>query len=212
MIRRVSRGGTLVAALALLAPGGTLLAEQGWLAAKAFVAARLIERAFVAHLRDGGVHLPWSWADTHPVAQLEVPRLALRRTVLAGASGSSLAFGVGHLDGTAQPNEQGSCALAGHRDSWFAFLAQLRVGDELLLHTRSGVRRYRVEQLAVHGMRDTRIFASSAETRLLLITCYPFGSLRESPWRYVVTARPARSRKLVGQATGVLAQPGVDAG
>ena len=51
----------------LLSFGGWLVAEQGWIAAKARLASLLIDRAFEAHLRDGRVHRPWEWADTHPL-------------------------------------------------------------------------------------------------------------------------------------------------
>ena len=38
------------------------------------VAGILIDRAFETHLKDGLPHRPWSWADTYPIARLEVPR------------------------------------------------------------------------------------------------------------------------------------------
>ena len=173
--------------LAPLAGGAALLAGQAWLGAKATLAERLIDSAFTAHLRDGRPHPPWSWADTHPIARLEVPRLGIRRTVLAGCSGPSMAFGPGHIDGSARPNGTGNCALGGHRDSWFAFLRELRRGDEILLRTREGLVRYRVRRLAVRSMWDAEPLEPTPDRRLTLITCYPFGGLRRTPWRYVVT-------------------------
>ena len=133
-----------------------------YLGAKASLADRLIARAFAAHVRDGGAHVPWSWADVHPVAFLEVPRLDVRRHVLTGASGSSLAFGVGHVDGTSPPNSNGNCVLTGHRDTRFAFLAELRVGDEVILTTRNERRAWVVEGLAI--VDDTRIDLLEATT------------------------------------------------
>jgi sortase A len=180
----------LVVAAACVVLGGLLLAEQGWIAAKAAVARQLIDRAFAAHLRDGRDHRPWSWADTHPMARLSVPQLGVERTILSGASGASLAFGPGHVDGTARPNAAGNCVVAGHRDSWFAFLEDLRAGDELVLETRDGVRRYRVVTTAVHSMWDGEVSAGTMATRLTLVTCYPFGALTGSDLRYVVVAEP----------------------
>jgi sortase A len=184
----------VAAAVAIL--GGLLLAEQVWLTAKARLAEHLIDEAFAAHLRDGKRHRPWSWADTHPVGRLEVPRLAVRRTVLAGASGSSLAFGPGHMDGTAPLNRPGNCVIAGHRDSWFAFLEQLRVGDEVVAETRTGVRRYRVVGTAVRSMWDGAVAAPTDEVRLTLVTCYPFDGLVGSTRRYVVTCVPVEDAPL----------------
>jgi sortase A len=178
----------VAAACAIL--GGLLLGQQAWLAAKARVAEHLIDRAFESHLLDGKAHRPWDWADTHPVGRLEVPRLGVRRTVLAGASGSSLAFGPGHVDGTAAPNGRGNSVVAGHRDSWFAFLEQLSVGDEVVVTTHDGVRRYRVVKTDVRSMWDIDVAAATDDTRLTLVTCYPFDGLVGSTYRYVVTCVP----------------------
>ncbi len=190
-MRGLRRGGAAVGGLLLLL-GTAVLGEQGWLAVKAAVAERLIDRAFAAHLADGEAHRPWSWADTHPVARLSVPRLGVERTVLSGAAGPSLAFGPGHVSGTSPPNAGGNCAVAGHRDGWFAFLEELRLGDEILLETRGRSRRYVVSDLSVRSMWDGEVLAPTPETRLTLITCYPFGGLRPSELRYVVVGQPER--------------------
>lgn len=181
----------LTCALALVSAGGVLLTEQGWLAAKARVAAVLIGRSFAKHLSDGRAHRPWGWADMHPIARLEVPRLGVRRTVLSGGTGATLAFGPGHVHGTAPPNGDGNCAIAGHRDSWFAFLEELRVGDRIVVRTHTGTVTYVVRDVVVADRRDGAFLAPTGEARLTLITCYPFGGLRRSDLRYVVICVPA---------------------
>jgi sortase A len=186
-------------AVTCLLASGLLLGERAWLSAKARLAAALVDAAFRQHLLDGAAHRPWSWADTHPVARLEVPRLGVRRTVLEGASGSSLAFGPGHVDGTAAPNARGNCVLAGHRDSWFAFLSRLTLGDQLRLRTRQGEVRYEVTWAGVVSMWDRDTTAASTDRRLTLVTCYPFDGLTESEWRFVVRCRE--------QATGAGGRP-----
>ncbi len=176
-----------VAAWILLTASGLLLGERVWLTAKAVTAQVLIDRAFDAHLADGGQHLPWAWADTHPVARLAVPRLGVRQVVLAGATGSSMAFGPGHLDGTARPNAPGNAVIAGHRDTVFAFLQRLVPGDAVQVETRDGSVGYRVSDLAVRSMWDPRIARPTAGRQLTLVTCHPFGGLTWSDERYVVT-------------------------
>jgi len=187
----------VVCCVALFAAGALLLTEQGWLRAKAAVAEVLIDRAFVAHLHDGEAHRPWSWADMHPIARLDAPRLGVHRVVLSGATGSSLAFGAGHIDGTSAPNGIGNCALAGHRDSWFSFLEQLRVGDVLILRSHDGATRYLVHELIVAHRSDTELLEPTDSRQLTLITCYPFGGLTRSDLRYVVAARPFADRVAV---------------
>ena len=56
----------------------------------------LLNRRFAKSILTGRDVKPWSWADTWPVARVEVPRLYKSAIVLAGASGQSLAFGPGH--------------------------------------------------------------------------------------------------------------------
>jgi len=184
----------LLGPILLLASGGVLVGRHGYLAAKAVLAGRLIDRALADHLRDGGTHPPWSWADMHPIAVVEVGRLGIRRIVLRGASGESLAFGVGHVDGTALPNTPGHCVLAGHYDRAFSFLEELERGDILSVRTFDSVRDYVVDGIRVVPRTDTDLLDPTPEDRLTLVTCYPFGGLLRSPWRYVVTALPVRSR------------------
>jgi len=181
----------LAGAILLLGAGGALVGRRAYLEAKAVLARHLIERALAAHLRDGRPHRPWSWADTYPIAVLTLDRLGIRRSVLAGASGTSLAFGVGHIDGTAWPNAPGNCVLAGHRDRAFAFLEGVRPGDVLRLRTAGSDREYVVDGTAVVAWTDTGVLQPAGDRRLTLLTCYPFNGLLRSPWRYVVTASAA---------------------
>jgi sortase A len=183
--------GLLLGSAALASTAGlTLLREQAYLRAKAWLAGRLIERAYGAHLADGKPHRPWRWADHHPIARIEVPRLGVRRIVLSGASGSSFAFGLGHVDGTALPGEGGNSVVTGHRDSWAAFLGRLRVGDPVLVETRRGTRRYLVRELRVVHKDQTELLDPTAGPQLTFVTCYPFSRLARGPWRYAVTCSP----------------------
>jgi sortase A len=110
--------------------------------------------------------------------------------VLSGASGRNLAFGPAHLAGTAPPGAEGNCVLAGHRDTHFAFLEDLAVGDDLWLETPDGaVRRYRVRDAAVVHESDSSPLEPTAEPVLTLVTCFPFdAALPGGPLRYVVRA------------------------
>jgi len=184
-VRRV-RPLLLAVALALLAPGVALCAREGYLGAKARLAAALVDRAWRATRDDGLPHRPWAWADMHPIARLRVPRLGVVRPILSNAAGSSLAFGLGHVDGTAPPGGDGTSAIAGHRDSWAAFLERIRIGDEVVVETRAGDRSYRVDAVDVVRSDRTDVLAPGADDRLLLVTCWPFGGLVGGPWRYVV--------------------------
>ena len=188
----------LLALSVLLAScGGTLLARHGYMRAKAAVAESLIARSFDAHLRDGKPHRPWGWADMYPVARLEVERLNLHRHVLTGATGASLAFGLGHLDGTALPNGSGNCVVAGHRDSWATFLRELRPGDTVKLLSRGRSRTWLVSATEVVDSSEGAVLFQDGGDTLTLVTCFPFGGLTRSNQRYVVTCSPATSEPVM---------------
>jgi sortase A len=132
---------------------------------------------------------PWAWADTWPVAKIEFPRQRSNAIVLAGASGRTLAFGPGHVDGTAMPGEKGNCAISAHRDTQFAVLHDLRIDDQIVLSTRQGQFRYGVESARIVDRRDISVLAPSSDDKITLITCYPFDAVVPGgPLRYVVVA------------------------
>ncbi len=185
------RGALRLVALLLLVPGCILLGRRAYLEAKAVLAGHLIDRALAAHFRDGRPHRPWAWADMHPIAVLEAGRPGVRCAVLRGATGESMAFGAGHVDGTALPNGRGHSVLAGHRDRAFAFLGGLAQGDTLRLRTAGGARDYVVDGIRIVTAADAGVIEPTPEDRLTLLTCYPFGGLLPSRLRYVVTAIPA---------------------
>ena len=118
-------------ALVLLVVGLVLCGQALWIHAKARLAQFLLEGAFVETLASGHPVKPWTWADTWPVARIEIVRLSASAVVLAGSSGQALAFGPGHVARTPRAGEPGTAVYSGHRDTHFAFLADVRPGDEI---------------------------------------------------------------------------------
>jgi sortase A len=129
----------------------------------------------------------------HPVARLTVTRLGVERPVLSNASGPALAFGIGHVDGTSAPGGRGNCVLAGHRDSWAEFLADLRTGDEVVVDVPGRRVVYRVASTEVVRFDDGSVLRDIGDERLTLVTCWPFKGWVRSPWRYVVRGDGVRS-------------------
>lgn len=182
--------------LTLLLLGCQQLGAAGVIKAKAWLAPVLVERAWNRSLAAGGSPTkPWPWADTWPVARLEVPAVGVNLMVLAGDSGNALAFGPGHSNASAPLGSAGLAVVGGHRDTHFAFLPKLLPGTEVKLQLPSGIwREYRVESIEVVDSRVHSLPQSSLEDSLLLVTCYPFDtSLFNGPLRYVVAAVPVAS-------------------
>lgn len=183
-----------VLVLCLVLLGVQQLSGAALIEAKAWLAPLLIEDAWQQTLRAGTAGVkPWPWADTWPVARLQVPEQAVDLLVLAGDSGNALAFGPGHARASAPLGSNGLAVVGGHRDTHFAFLRQLQPAATLRLQLPDGaLREYRVESAEVVDSHRVALQREAGDERLLLVTCYPFDTLRVGgPLRYVVRARPA---------------------
>ena len=176
---------------ALIALGVALLAAGFWLPAKAELAQHLLNRAWDRTTDGDAAAKPWPWADTHPVARLTLPGGDEPITVLAGASGRTLAFAPALLDGSAAPGTHGVTVIAGHRDTHFRRLAALAIGDELSLERPDGsVYVYEVTDLDVVDSAHAELRLDADESIVVLVTCWPFEAVTPGgSWRYVVTAR-----------------------
>jgi sortase A len=176
-------------AVVLMVVGGSFVGQAVWIHAKALLAQVLLERAFGETLATGQAVKPWSWADTWPVARVSVPRLGAGAIVLAGASGQALAFGPGHVERTPEAGEPGTAVYSAHRDTHFAFLGDVVLGDEIRVTRRDGRDvRFRVTGTAVVRWDASGIDPSSDGRRLALVTCWPLDATWPGSLRYVVYA------------------------
>ena len=174
----------------LLALIGLILFGQGaYIHAKALVAQVLLERAFEKTIATGHETKPWSWADTWPVARIDVKRLHARTIVLAGSSGQALAFGPGHVERTPDAGERGVAVYSAHRDTHFAFLKNVVIGDEIEVTRSDGKQfHYRVDATSVVRFDASGIDPLADGYHLVLSTCWPFEALTPGPERYLVHA------------------------
>lgn len=179
----------LAAAFLLALVGFALLGQGAWIHAKALVAQVLLERAFSESIATGRETKPWSWADTWPVARIEVKRLHASTIALEGSSGQALAFGPGHLERTPDAGEHGVAVYSAHRDTHFRFLKDVAIGDEIEIVRRDGrTFRYRADGHAVVPFDASGIDALTGGYELVLSTCWPFDAITPGPMRYVLHA------------------------
>jgi sortase A len=178
------------AAPVLLAVAGLILFGQGaYIHAKALLAQVLLQRAFDQTVTTGHITKPWSWADTWPVARIEVKRIGASAIVLAGSSGQALAFGPGHIELTPNAGERGTAVYSAHRDTHFSFLRDVEIGDEIDVTRDDGrMFRYRADGSSVVRFDASGIDPLSAGYELVLSTCFPFDALTSGPERYLLHA------------------------
>jgi sortase A len=131
-----------------------------------------------APLMEGGV-----------IGEIQVPRLQLKAIVVQGDSHTILRRAVGHIPETALPGAPGNVVLAGHRDTFFRPLRNIRLGDAITFKTSDGAFQYLVESTEVVPASAVEVLNATAGRTLTLITCYPFDYIGPAPNRYVVHAR-----------------------
>jgi sortase A len=122
------------------------------------------------------------------IGRLEIPRLKLAVMVREGADEGTLSRAVGHIPGTALPGNIGNVGLAGHRDTFFRALRNIRADDVIEVQTTAGTYRYLVKSTRIVTPRDVSVLQASGGETLTLVTCYPFYYVGSAPKRFIVHA------------------------
>jgi sortase A len=123
------------------------------------------------------------------IGRIEIPRLLLSAVVVEGVDKTALRRAVGHIPGTALPGQAGNVGVAGHRDTFFRPLKDLKVKDEIRFSTLKGDFKYEVESLRIVDPANVGVLAPSAQNVLTMVTCYPFYFVGPAPKRWIVRAR-----------------------
>jgi sortase A len=131
----------------------------------------------------------WEQRRTEPIGRLEIPSVGISTIVAWGTDAATLRRAVGHIDGTALPGEPGNVGLAGHRDTVFRGLRELRPADRIRLVTADGSFEYAVESLRTVEPDRSDVLDPSPHPTLTLVTCYPFNFIGPAPLRFIVRAR-----------------------
>jgi sortase A len=122
------------------------------------------------------------------LGRIEIPRLNVSATIVEGDDSDNLRHAVGHIPGTALPWESGNIGLAGHRDSFFRKIGELRDGDQIVLTTIHGTFEFRASQFAIVKPDGVDVLSSVQQPALTLVTCYPFHYVGAAPQRFVIRA------------------------
>lgn len=134
-----------------------------------------------AHLR-GWVSpvtpLPVPTAGPEQPLRIQIPAIGVDAPVVQGDDWESLKRGAGHHIGSANPGERGNCVISAHNDVFgqiFRDLPDLRMGDEVLVHTASRVFRYVITQRRIVEPTEVSVMRPTSSPLLTLISCYPYG-------------------------------------
>ena len=122
------------------------------------------------------------------LGKLEIPRLHISLDILDNDDPHSLSLSVGHIPGTSAIGSLGNAGIAGHRDTAFRPLREIRVGDRIETHTGQDAV-YQVKSVQIVEPTDTRLLHESSSPLLTLVTCYPFNYVGSAPHRFVIQAQ-----------------------
>ena len=128
------------------------------------------------------------------IGEIQVPRLHLKAIVVQGDSHTILRRAVGHIPETALPGTPGNVALAGHRDTFFRPLRNIKLGDTITLKTPTGDFQYLVDSTQIIPSTNVEVLSATPLPTLTLITCFPFDYIGAAPNRFVVRARQVVSQ------------------
>ncbi len=128
-------------------------------------------------------------ADLPPLlGVLEIASVGLEVPVYSTSNDLTMDRGAGVIDGMAYPHEEGNIGISGHRDGYFRVLKDIKRGDEIVLQTLNGPKKFTIDTTQVVEISDTRLLQDTWDQTLTLVTCYPFYFVGHAPKRFIVTA------------------------
>lgn len=131
---------------------------------------------------------PYSFQKGEKVGELNVPVLETQYPISWGTDDETLTSGVGMYDSkwTVQPNMTGHVLLAGHRDTVFEEMGELKIGDVLSIEFKERTYIYQIRKIFVTHRDDRMVVVEKDKPTLTLSTCYPFQLVGDALYRYII--------------------------
>ena len=124
--------------------------------------------------------------DDPPLAIMSIDKLDLKVPVYNGTDEINLNRGAGRIKGTAWIDTPGNLGIAGHRDGFFRVLKDIELGDSIEMLTFQGKTEFVVSSITIVDPTDVSVLASTDDSTITLVTCYPFYFVGHAPKRYIV--------------------------
>ena len=122
------------------------------------------------------------------IGTLSIPKIKKTINIIEGTGTKELKLGVGHYVGSVLPGVSDNSVLAGHRDSVFRRLGEVKIGDLMTVRTSYGTFVYEVHKIRIVDANDRTVIVPTKDAVLTLSTCYPFRFIGNAPKRYIVQA------------------------
>jgi LPXTG-site transpeptidase (sortase) family protein len=118
---------------------------------------------------------------SEPAIRIAIPKIAVDAPVIetrpVNGEWQVADWAIGHLQGTANPGENGNMAVAAHDDikgEIFKQLGKLSPGDKVFVYTRHAIYTYVVVGQQVVDPSDSAVLDPTTTPTLTMITCTPY--------------------------------------
>lgn len=157
------------------------------------MAQMLPDRAWKVSIKTGQSTLPSTWMDANAFAKITVPKLDQTVIILDTENDQALTFGPIHIRQSPLPGNPGTAIIAAHKNTHFAFLKDMRIGDIIDVQMPSGdISHFKTIKVEIVHKDNSGIPIHTDQATppcLALVTCYPFDAISYGgPMRYVITA------------------------
>ncbi|NLV90262.1 MAG: class D sortase [Tenericutes bacterium] len=122
------------------------------------------------------------------IGTISIPILNKTFPIIEGTSNNELKHGVGHYIESVLPGVKNNSVLSAHRDTLFAEIGKLKIGDSIIINMDNQEYIYEVINTKIVKKDDRTVIVPTEEAILTLTTCYPFNFIGLSPDRYIISS------------------------
>ncbi|MBW4082095.1 sortase [Paenibacillus sp. S150] len=133
-------------------------------------------------------HSQTAYSEGEIIGEIYFPKLDKRIAILEGTQRPQLKKGAGHDIGSAPIGAAGNSVLAGHRDTVFRGIGDLKKDDLIEVETAEGTFIYSMSGSTIVDGDARGVIRQTSGAVLTLITCYPFAYAGPAPDRYLLSA------------------------
>ena len=166
-------------------------------ATKAEISKNYIEAAELSWIKETNAELAIKARVTTGtfLGTINIPTINKTFNIFEGTESKQLDKGVGHYAKSVMPGFSDNSVFAGHRDTVFAELGEVKLGELIKIRVREGSFTYKVSAIRIVDKNDRTVIVPTPEATLTLSTCYPFRFIGNAPKRYIVSAKLISSQE-----------------
>lgn len=131
--------------------------------------------------------------------ELKIKGRDVNAKLFFGDGSIPLRNGVGVYAGSFIPGYGKTILVAGHNNTYFNGLKNVKKGDTVNINTSYGNYKYKITDTKIYNAYNKKAYdLSKNEENLILYTCYPFDTLGITEKRFFVYAEKVSGPKIVG--------------